>query len=123
MAKIGKIQAMKRKSNTKLNQSKLVDVIKRKLLIILGLMVVALIVVQIIILAAVGTAGPRITSLQNQVDETSLDNELKLAKINELQSIDEVKSCASDELGMAPGRVETIEVLGNEPEVQAAMHH
>lgn len=78
----------------------LAQTVQSKLLTITALLVILMIAVQVFILGSVGTMGPNISAANDAIAQTQLDNELKLAKIRELQTNNQILVSAYSELDL-----------------------
>ncbi len=86
------------------------DYIQRQIFIIAAVLLVVFIVAQFIVLDLAGIHGPQITRLRQEQNELKVSNELKRAKINELNTSNDIKSYASQDLGLVSTPVTTLKV-------------
>lgn len=86
------------------------DYIQKQVLIVLAVLLVVFIIAQFIVLDLAGIHGPQITQLRQEQNELKVSNELKRARINELNTSEDIKNYASKDLGLVPTSVTTIKV-------------
>lgn len=76
--------------------------------ILIGL-VTTFVVMQLYILTSIGTQGERVSAVRTQQSDLKIENEIKRARILELQSNDAIKNTVQN-LQMYPVKVEYIDV-------------
>ena len=109
--------ARKTSKHTNSSQSAL---IKRRLITILGFLIVVSIGVQFLVLAGIGTTGPKLTNLRVETEEIQLQNELKLSEIRSKRTTRDISEVAVNELGMQGTDLEIIYVFDEEGLAQAS---
>jgi len=92
----------------KAKEKTIIAKLQERLVVLTLLTVGAFIIIQFVILSSVGTIGPKISRISNQVAQLQLDNEIKIAQIRQDQTNSQVQQSAISELQMHPTTVKYI---------------
>jgi hypothetical protein len=109
--KLSEIMPNRSKSTQK---KKLSEIIQGKLLAVFGLSVLLLLLIQSVILGTVGTLGPEISEVNNEIEQVKLENEIMQAKIREYQTSGKIVPVVTTDLEMQESEVSRLELIDSD---------
>jgi regulator of replication initiation timing len=97
----------KEKLNTKLNKKRKISSLLPTLAVLL---IMSFFVVQLIVLTSIGTQGEKVKTIRDSQTELKIENEILRARIYEMQSTQEIRKTANEELQMKPVDVQYLDL-------------
>lgn len=85
------------------------DWFQKKTAVVAVMVVVTFMIMEFVILSTVGTIGPKVSSVRKEREQIKLENEIKLAKIRELQTSERVVESVDKDLGMQQQEIKTLQ--------------